>query len=197
MRLAGRLRAGQRSHDDAKPRSGRHFRHEVGHYYWDKLVRDGNKLQQFRALFGDETADYAAALQRHYAQGPPANWADSYISSYATVHPWEDFAETWAHYIHIVDSLETAAAYGLSITAPPVGSAGAGVAIQFDPYHAAEATDLIAAWGPLTVMLNSINRSMGLRDFYPFVMSGPVMTKLSFIHNLVQGKLPADAPPPN
>jgi hypothetical protein len=38
----------------------------------------------------------------------PANWQKSFISKYATSHPWEDWAETWAHYLHIMDMLETA-----------------------------------------------------------------------------------------
>ena len=90
-----------------------HFRHEVGHHYWDILVRDGGRLEQCRAMFGDDSQDYEAALKRHYAQGAPADWAERFVSAYATSHPWEDFAETWAHYLHIVDTLETASAFGL------------------------------------------------------------------------------------
>ena len=98
-----------------------HFRHEVGHFYWDRLVRDGGQIESFRAVFGDETPDYDGALQRYYQSGPPPNWQDNYVSAYATMHPWEDFAETWAHYLHIVDTLEMAYAFNVSIS-PRVAS---------------------------------------------------------------------------
>ena len=111
-----------------------HFRHEVGHHYWDILVRDGGKLEQCRAIFGDDSQDYEAALKRHYEQGAPADWPERFVSAYATSHPWEDFAETWAHYLHIVDTLETANAFGLRI-APAVDREGAHFAkLNFDPY---------------------------------------------------------------
>ena len=90
-----------------------HFRHEVGHYYWDRLVRDEGRLDPCRAVFGDDSQDYEQALQRHYAEGAPANWQENFVSAYATTHPWEDFAETWAHYLHIVDTLEMAGAFGV------------------------------------------------------------------------------------
>ena len=95
-----------------------HLRHEIGHYYWDRLIRNSNLLGAFRELFGDDTLDYEQAVQRHYEQGAPANWSDSYISAYATMHPWEDWAETWAHYLHMVDTLETAKSHGLSLRVP-------------------------------------------------------------------------------
>ena len=99
-----------------------HLRHEVGHYYWDRLVRDRGNLDRYRQLFGDETQDYGASLKRHYESGAPADWQDAYISTYATAHAWEDFAETWAHYMHMVDALETAGAFGVSVN-PPVPDA--------------------------------------------------------------------------
>ena len=95
-----------------------HFRHEIGHYFWNVLIRDGGRLDSCRAVFGDDFTDYAAALQRHYEQRPPADWAETFISAYAAAHPWEDFAETWAHYLHIVDTLETASAFGLKSIPP-------------------------------------------------------------------------------
>jgi hypothetical protein len=85
-----------------------HFRHEIAHYYWDRLIADSNKIEGCRQLFGDERIDYAEALKSHYEQGPPADWNNHFISAYASTHPWEDWAETWAHYMHIVDTLETA-----------------------------------------------------------------------------------------
>ena len=113
-----------------------HFRHEVGHYFWDRLVRDGGQLEPFRALFGDETTDYGEALKAHYARGPLPDWQERYVSSYAAAHPWEDWAETWAHYLHIIDTLETARAFGLKVD-PKAGPAGelAGE-VDFDVYRA-------------------------------------------------------------
>lgn len=140
-----------------------HFRHEVGHYYWDILVRDGGDCESFRILFGDERADYRAALDRHYEKGPPVGWKDSYVSSYATMHPWEDWAETWAHYLHIVDTLETAAALGMQIE-PEIDEHHELTAdVNFNPYQGLNADRLISAWVPLTVALNTLNRSMGDR----------------------------------
>ena len=163
-----------------------HFRHEIGHYYWDRLVRDEGRLLNSRAVFGDDSQDYQSALQKHYQSGPPANWRDSFISSYATSHPWEDFAETWAHYIHMVDALETARSYGINI-AGALKYAGRGGGLEFDPYTAQSAEDLIKAWIPLTVAINGVNRSMGQPDLYPFVLSQPVMTKLQYVHDLIHG----------
>jgi hypothetical protein len=164
-----------------------HFRHEIGHHYWDVLVRDGGRLDAFRAAFGDERQDYAAALERHHRDGAPASWRENFVSAYATSHPWEDFAETWAHYFHIVDTLETAAAFALSI-APPIDREGAYRArVDFDPYVRGMIDEIIEAWAPVAVAMNSINRSMGRPDLYPFVIAPPVVEKLGFIHRLVRG----------
>ena len=164
-----------------------HFRHEIGHHYWDVLVRDGEKLDAFHVAFGDETRDYAAALQRHYQDGAPPNWQANYVSAYATSHPWEDFAETWAHYLHIVDALDTANAFGLSV-APPIDRHGASEArVDFDPYVQGDIDAIVAAWAPVAVAMNSINRSMGRPDLYPFVLAPPVVAKLGFVHDLVRG----------
>jgi hypothetical protein len=162
-----------------------HFRHELGHYYWDRLVRDGGKIDACRAVFGDESVDYAQSLQRHYAQGAPADWRDHFISAYASSHPWEDFAETWAHYLHIVDALETARSYGINVRAHFMQDA-AGAKIDFNPYAAPSAERLADAWAPLTVALNGVNRSMGLHDLYPFVLNATVMAKLEFVHELIR-----------
>ncbi|SDL62779.1 zinc-binding metallopeptidase family protein [Paracoccus chinensis] len=164
-----------------------HFRHEVGHYYWDRLVRDGDPgtLARFRELFGDEREDYAEALQRHYDEGPRPDWRDSHISAYASSHPWEDFAETWAHYLHIVDTLGTASAYGLSLR-PSVSQGEPATPPCADPYRAPDIEQLMAAWTPLTLAVNSLNRSMGQPDLYPFVLSPPVVTKLGFVHRLIR-----------
>ena len=84
-----------------------HFRHESGHYYFNVLVT-GEEIARWRELFGDEQADYAATLEAYYRDGPPLNWSQRYVSTYAAAHPYEDWAETFAHYLHIVDALETA-----------------------------------------------------------------------------------------
>lgn len=173
-----------------------HFRHEVGHYYWDRLVRDGGQVEGFRALFGDERLDYGDALNRHYQQGAPADWQTAFVSSYATMHPWEDWAETWAHYMHIVDTLEMAGAFGISI-APGISSdPGLGLAIAFDPHQPVGMDVLIRAWLPLTYAVNCLNRSMGQPDLYPFVIPSMVVEKMAFIHRLihsppVMAKVPA------
>ncbi len=147
-----------------------HFRHEIGHYYWDRLVADAGEHEAFRALFGDERADYAEALKQHYAKAPDPNYSATFISNYAASHPWEDFAETFAHYLHMVDTLETAEQYGF-----------AELSSKTRDFEA-----LMSEWYALTVALNALNRSMGLADAYPFAIAPPVKEKLGFVHELVQ-----------
>jgi hypothetical protein len=164
-----------------------HFRHEVGHHYWDILVRDGGGLEQCRAAFGDDSQDYEAALKRHYEQGAPPDWTERFVSAYATSHPWEDFAETWAHYLHIVDTLETASAFGLRIK-PAIDRDGAHSArLDFDPYVLGTINEIIDAWAPFVIAMNSVNRAMGRPDLYPFVLAPAVVEKLRFVHDLVRG----------
>ena len=161
-----------------------HFRHESGHYYWDRLVRDSHWLEEFRALFGNDEQDYAAAVERHYA-APRLDWPDAFISSYASMHPWEDWAETWAHYLHMIDTLETAQSYGLVLTPQAMGGAlSENVSADRVRFH--DFDDLIAAWLPLTVALNCLNRSMGLPDVYPFVLAERVIAKVRFVHQVVE-----------
>ncbi len=148
-----------------------HFRHESGHYYEWQLVRGDEQMARCRELFGDETADYQAAIARHYEQGPPDGWESDYISTYATMHPFEDFAETWAHYLHICDAIETAREYGLL----PVAGVGA-----FSRFR-----DVVTGvWVPFSTALNQVNRSMGRDDLYPFVIPEPVLAKLDFVASL-------------
>ena len=161
-----------------------HLRHESGHFIWNKLVRDGNDLENYRSVFGDEQADYEKALQHYYANGPLPGWQESFVSAYASSHPWEDFAECFAHYIHIVDSLETARAFG--IAAKPPEHLAMAASIDFDPYQANSAEQLVSTWVPLSIAINSIQRSMGQSDSYPFVLSSPVIVKLEYLHRLVQ-----------
>ena len=162
-----------------------HLRHESGHYYWIRLVEHGGMLDEFRELFGDERQNYQTALGAHYTAGAPGNWAESFVSAYASSHPWEDWAETWAHYLHIVDTLETARAFGLNTD--PKGHEELEAEVTFDPYRAPDAGRLIEAWIPLSVAMNAIQRSMGQPDSYPFVLPPPVVQKLDFINRLVRG----------
>jgi hypothetical protein len=172
-----------------------HLRHEIGHYYWDRLIRDGARLDACRALFGDDSASYEDAIQRHYGEGPPADWAESFISAYATMHPWEDWAETWAHYLHMLDTLETAKSHGLAVRRP-----GDAERVSTDDLAFWDFEALMASWQVVTVALNSLGRSMGLKDVYPFVVSAGVREKLRFVHDVIHdasGKaLPEPAPPP-
>lgn len=159
-----------------------HFRHEVGHYYWDRLIKDTEYLKPCRQLFGNEEADYGEALKVHYANGAPADWQDRFISTYASSHPWEDWAETWAHYLHMTDTLETAAACGVSLM-PARKDEPTLEQISDESFES-----MIAGWVPLTHMLNNLNRGLGLSDGYPFVLSEPVLQKLKFIHEVVSAK---------
>ncbi|WP_018882747.1 MULTISPECIES: putative zinc-binding metallopeptidase [unclassified Thioalkalivibrio] len=166
-----------------------HFRHESAHYYWDRLIRDTPWHAAFRERFGDERADYDEALRRHYADGPPAEWQASFVSAYASSHPWEDWAETWAHYLHIVDTLDTASAYNMDIVpgAGPSARLGAQAdAPAFDAYAAADFDGLMEHWLPLVSALNSLNRSMGHPHVYPFVLTATAIAKLAFVHQVIQ-----------
>jgi hypothetical protein len=162
-----------------------HFRHEAGHYFWDRLVRDRGRLDACRAMFGDDRQDCSQALQAYYANGAPADWQSRFVSMYATSHPWEDFAETWAHYLHIVDTLEIARAFGLSTHPRLTRGDELDASVEFHPYRAPGMSTLIDAWLPLSLALNSLNRAMGLSDLYPFVLSPPAIDKLGFVHELV------------
>lgn len=154
-----------------------HFRHESGHYYWNLLIRDQSREKEAREIFGDEREDYATALQTHYENGPAPDWRSHFISAYASSHAWEDFAETWAHYLHIVDGLETAYAYGLWPKGLPA----------FNAYDDGSTQTMVDAWIALSLAVNAINRSIGQPDLYPFVFSTDVIRKLEFMHALATG----------
>jgi hypothetical protein len=160
-----------------------HLRHESGHYYWDRLIRSNPaSLGECRALFGNDEASYEEAIKRHYEQGPPADWRESSISEYATMHPWEDWAETWAHYLHMVDTLETAKNHGLTVRIPgkKSGKTVATHTLAFGDYES-----LSSGWHAVTVALNDLSRSMGVKDVYPFVLSPAVHAKLQFVHDII------------
>jgi hypothetical protein len=165
-----------------------HFRHEIGHYYWDRLVRGTAHIEGFRALFGDERTSYEAALKHHYDAGSPADWQLNYVSAYASMHPWEDWAESWAHYLHMVETLGTARSYGLALQPDPIGRPSASKALKLSTRRLdfEDFDDLLAGWVPLTVAMNSLNRSMGLPDLYPFVLSDRATRKLRFVHDVVE-----------
>ena len=164
-----------------------HFRHEIGHFYWDVLVK-GRREEECIAVFGDHNnPTYSEALERHYKEGAPANWPEHYISGYATMHPWEDFAETWAAYLDMVSVLDTAEHAGF-------GGATRMVYADIDP--------IIARYKELGIVLNEFNRGMGLLDVVPEVFVPAVVEKLRYIHRLVRlgrGENRAiypDGPPP-
>lgn len=164
-----------------------HFRHEIGHWYWDLLVRDAPIRERFTALFGDANLDYAAALKTHYANGPRLDWQVEYVSAYASSHPWEDFAETFAHYVHMIDSLETGGSYRIVLSPRVDRDDILSTSLDFDVYRRdLDVHALEAAWVALSSALNSFNRSMGLADAYPFVLSPKVNEKLAFVHDLVR-----------
>jgi hypothetical protein len=176
-----------------------HFRHEIGHYFWGALVEGDSSLDAFRRIFGDERQDYGLALETYYARGAPQDWQNGFVSAYATAHPWEDFAETWAHYLHIVDTLETAGAFGMHIRPRRRGRVEVKLAaeIDFDPCDAPHLDQLIRAWLPLTFAVNSLNRSMGQFDLYPFMLSPTAIAKLGFVHARIRaasGHPPGESP---
>jgi len=163
-----------------------HLRHEVGHYYWDRLVAGTKWLDGFRELFGDEQQDYDKALQLHYQQGPPPNWGEKYVSAYASSHPWEDWAETWAHYLHMSETLDTASSFNLDIESVEMPFEGFKPETLDPPDK--DFLHFINSWSRFTAVLNELSLSMGLRDFYPFVLSRSSAAKLHFIHRLVEGQ---------
>ncbi|HET6149697.1 MAG TPA: putative zinc-binding peptidase [Polyangia bacterium] len=163
-----------------------HFRHEIGHYYWDRLIAGSPFHEPFRELFGDERASYEEAVKVHYKSGAPRDWPSRFVSSYASMHPWEDWAESWAHYLHMVDTLDTARSFGLALR-PKAGRGDRDKLevgtrrLDFDDFD-----DLEAGWVPLTIALNSLNRSMGLPDPYPFVLPQAALRKIRFVHDVVE-----------
>jgi len=168
-----------------------HFRHEIAHYYWMHFAQSQTWLEEFRQCFGDERAEYGEALERHYAttstdDEQDSEWQETFISAYAQAHPWEDWAETWAHYLHIVDTLETAYTFGIQIH--PLGNHDEMLStdMTFDAYQQDDFERLINAWFPVTIAMNSLNRAMGQSDLYPFVLTPAVLAKLKFIHNYIR-----------
>ena len=148
-----------------------HFRHEVGHYYWDVLIKNHpDRLNTFITTFGDPNhPTYQEALDRHYQTGPPDDWPQRYVSAYATMHPWEDWAETWAEYHDMVNILDTARHAGFT---PDLDIPG-----PFD--------DMLPRFGQLAVMLNELNRTQGLLDLVPEILTPAVIEKMRYVHNII------------
>jgi hypothetical protein len=169
-----------------------HLRHELGHYFQPLIVSGDEEWEACRALFGDERADYAQALERHYEHGAPPDWPQRYVSAYATMHPWEDWAETFAHYLHIRDTLQTAAEHGVTVRGPRAVTLDRSLKAAPQPEAGDRAfAEVMENWLPLTYALNAVNRSMGLDDLYPFTLAEPVIDKLRFVHDRVQAAAPA------
>lgn len=166
-----------------------HLRHETGHYYWDRLVQNTAWHDEFRNVFGDERQDYNGALSAYYQNGPAVNWQHAYVSAYASAHPWEDWAETWAHLLHMEDTYRTAVSFGMD----PESS----LYLQVEPFEtdtivAPNPTEgtmflrFINAWTRLTAVMNELSRAMGQSDFYPFVLSRGAVAKLHFVHRVIE-----------
>lgn len=166
-----------------------HFRHEIGHYYWELLIRDSDFLGPFRECFGDERRDYQQALAHYYQEGSPHAWERTFISAYAASHPWEDWAESWAHYLLMFDALETAYQFGFSVGDRKLQAPAAPEPSGSARYQAARLQDfdlMFEQWTKLSIAINAINRSMGLRDAYPFAPSLAVIDKLRFVHSVIE-----------
>jgi hypothetical protein len=174
-----------------------HLRHESGHYYWDRLILEGGRLEAFREIFGDDSADYRQALDNYYATGAASGWEDRCVSAYATSHPWEDWAETWAHYLHMVDLLETAASYNTRVVVPGDDSDDAEEVTSPFENEGADFEELVDQWIPLTLLVNSLNRSLGQDDAYPFALSNQALKKLQYVHDVIHAPPVSESADPN
>ncbi len=167
-----------------------HFRHETGHYYQHVLVETGDGADRYldrcREIFGDERASYSDALDRHYRQGPPADWRDSFISEYATMHPWEDFAECFAHYLHITGTIDTARESGLMLESDQVRFSMDRDIVPLATYADQPIEKLLYDWKWLSTMFNRVNQAMGSPPLYPFDIPQPVVRKLGFVHRVIR-----------
>ena len=168
-----------------------HFRHEVGHYYQFVLVESGagadSYLDECRQLFGDERTSYSDAIARHYRFGAPPDWQDDYISEYATMHPWEDFAECFAHYLHITDTIDTAREAGMVLHADRVRFAAPRDIAPLECYDDVPVDRLLSDWSWISLFFNRVNTAMGKDPLYPFTIPPPVVAKLDFVHRVVRG----------
>ena len=168
-----------------------HLRHETAHYLQQRYI-DGTPAQaRCREVFGDERSDYPAALAKYYAQGAPADWQQHFVSAYASAHPWEDWAETCAHYLLVVDAVQTAAAWGLTLNGPAVARPSSLNGSAQPPIG-----DLVLQqWLPVAQFLNAMNRSLGQPDSYPYQMPDAVLAKLATVQTLLQAAAGPQAGP--
>lgn len=157
-----------------------HLRHEIGHFYWDRLVGQSDDLKRFRRVFGDERDDYAQAVERYYAgAGAGGSWDRArFVTAYAAAHPFEDWAETFAHYLHILDAVDTAVAHDL------VPDDSASILVT-DAVGTLELADILAAWRPINIAVNAIAETLGVAPVYPFDPVDAVVDKLAFVHRQV------------
>jgi hypothetical protein len=163
-----------------------HLRHESGHFYWMLLIDAGGRGEQFRTMFGDEREDYQAALAAHHGGQVPSDWQERHVSAYSSAHPWEDWAETWAHYLHMLDAVDTAEAEGMEPRAAGFSLGSIWPFKKYDLYRDGSFETLLERWMPLTIAMNNLSRSMGHTDFYPFVITPAVAAKLGFVHRVVR-----------
>jgi hypothetical protein len=177
--------ADDRHRDDLRRRLGEpfrtvigHLRHEIGHHYWGRLVGQANNIDHFRRLFGDEREDYREAVERHYSGGDGAWDRTRFVTAYAASHPLEDWAETFAHYLHILDATDTAIAHELI----PPDSTGLNDANEIARL---EIDDILDAWRPINTAVNAIAETLGAPAVYPFEPIGAVVDKLAFVHRQV------------
>jgi hypothetical protein len=173
-----------------------HLRHESGHFYWMVLIEAANRLDEFRAMFGDERQNYQAGLAGHHAGAVPADWQALHVSAYSSSHPWEDWAETWAHYLHMIDAVDTAESEGMEPRAAGFSLGSIWPFKKTDIYREESFHTLMERWIPLTIAMNSISRSMGHEDFYPFVISAAVYDKLAFVHRIIREETTRSSPQP-
>ena len=146
-----------------------HFRHEIGHYYWDALVKKRCEAA-FIQVFGDPmNPSYQEALTAYYNTAPPNNWQSQFVSAYATMHPWEDFAETFATYLDMVSLLDTAYHISFFNGSPSLSHLDT-IVIQYQQ---------------LGISLNELNRSKGIMDVVPEIVSPGVKEKMQFIHEVI------------
>jgi hypothetical protein len=170
-----------------------HLRHESGHFYWMVLIEAADRLDAFRSTFGDERQDYQAALGSHHSAPPTLDWQANHVSAYSSSHPWEDWAETWAHYLHMVDAVDTAEAEGMEPRASGFSIGSIWPFKKYDLYREESFHAVIDRWIPLTIAMNNVSRSMGHDDFYPFVITSTVYEKLAFVHRVIRGEMQQSA----
>jgi len=163
-----------------------HLRHESAHYYWPIIVEKAGLTEEFRTIFGDERRDYGEALASYHANGPFADWQQSFVSAYASAHPWEDWAETWAHYLHILDTVDTAEAVGIEPRSKGMVEGSAWPFGRTDPYRGISVDALMDRWVPLASAMNDLARSMGHSDFYPFVTAAATRPKFAFVDRAIR-----------